>query len=42
MEPSKLKDHVFKKGKFTTPFNSIMTPLSDDDSWSYGRLPEYL
>lgn len=42
MEPSKLKDHVFKKGKFTTPLNAIMTPLSDDDSWSYGRLPEYL
>ncbi|WP_042435614.1 DUF5677 domain-containing protein [Faecalispora jeddahensis] len=42
MEPSKLKDHVFKKGKFTTPLNTIMTPLNDDDSWSYGRLPEYL
>ncbi len=42
MEPSKLKDHVFKKGKFTTPLNAIMTTLSDDDSWSYGRLPEYL
>lgn len=42
MEPSKLKDHVFKKGKFTTPLNTIMTPLNDDDSWSHGRLPEYL
>lgn len=42
MEPSKLKDHVFKKGKFTTPLNTIMTPLNDDESWSHGRLPEYL
>lgn len=42
MEPSKLSDHIFKNGKFTTPFNSIMTELEDDKSWTYGRLPEYL
>lgn len=40
--PSKLKEHVLKKGKFITPFNTIMTSMSDDKSWTYGRLPEYL
>lgn len=40
--PSKLKDHIFNKGKFTTPLNTIMTNISDDKSWTYGRLPEYL
>lgn len=42
MQPSKLSDHIFKKGKFTTPFNTIMTQLDDEKSWTYGRLPEYL
>lgn len=44
MEPSKLSDHVLKKGKFTTPFNAIptMTELEDEKTWAYGRLPEYL
>lgn len=40
--PSKLKDHIFNKGKFITPLNTIMTNISDDKSWTYGRLPEYL
>lgn len=40
--PSKLSEHVFKKGKFTAPFNTIMSSISDDKSWTYGRLPEYL
>lgn len=40
--PSKLSEHEFKKGKFTTPLNTIMTSISDDKSWTYGRLPEYL
>ena len=40
--PSKLYEHVFKKGKFTAPFNTIMSSISDDKSWTYGRLPEYL
>ena len=44
MGPSKLSDHVFKKGKFITPLNSIpyMKAFSDDESWPYGRMPEYL
>lgn len=44
MPPSKLSDHIFKKGKFTTPLNSIpmMTEMEDKKSWTYGRLPEYL
>lgn len=44
MIPSKLSDHIFKKGKFTTPLNDIpnMTALADEKSWAYGRLPEYL
>lgn len=44
MQHSKLSDHVFKKGTFITPFNSIetMQELADEKSWTYGRLPEYL
>ena len=40
----KLTQHSFKKGKFTTPINSIpnMAPLEDEKSWTYGRMPEYL
>lgn len=41
---SKLSDHKFKKGKFITPFNSIpqIQELSDEKSWTYGRMPEYI
>ncbi len=44
MKPSGLANHNFKKGKFITPFNSIpmLKSLSDDESWTFGRLPEYL
>lgn len=44
MASSKLSEHVFKKGKFTTPLNSIptMSEMKDEKSWTYGRLPEYL
>lgn len=44
MEPSKLSDHVFKKGKFITPLHNIpnMAEFSDEKSWPYGRMPEYL
>lgn len=44
MEPSKLSDHVLKKGKFITPINNIPNAkeLSDEKSWTYGRMPEYL
>lgn len=41
---SKLSQHQFRKGKFITPMNSIpqMQELSDEMSWTYGRMPEYL
>ena len=41
---SKLSDHKFKKGKFISPINSIpqMQELSDNQSWTYGRMPEYI
>ena len=41
---SKLSDHKLKKGKFITPINSIpsMQELSDEKSWTYGRMPEYI
>lgn len=44
MHPSKLSDHIFKKGKFITPLNAIpmMEELPDEKSWTYGRMPEYL
>lgn len=44
MEHSKLSDHVFKKGKFITPLNDVpnIKEFSDEKSWIYGRMPEYL
>lgn len=44
MSYTKLSDHIFKKGKFVTPINSIplMHELEDEKSWTYGRMPEYL
>lgn len=39
---SKLSDHKFKKGKFIAPFNEFMTPVSNNESWYFGRLPEYI
>ncbi len=42
MEHSKLSDHKFKKGKFITPINEIMSELGKEESWYYGRLPEYI
>ena len=39
-----IEGHEFKKGKFITTFNSIhnLKLLEDYDSWTYGRMPEYL
>ena len=44
MRYSKLSEHTFRKGKFITPINTIPTSceLSDEKSWTYGRMPEYL
>ena len=44
MDHTKLSGHILKKGKFITPINAIptMEELSDEKSWTYGRLPEYL
>lgn len=44
MEHTKLEQHKFKKGKFITPLNDIpqMKAFSDNESWIYGRLPEYM
>lgn len=44
MVHSKLSDHTFKKGKFITPINAIpkVQELTDEKSWTYGRMPEYL
>lgn len=44
MKHSRLDDHVFKKGKFVTPFNSLswLREFEDEKSWVYGRMPEYL
>lgn len=38
---SKLSDHIFKKGKFITPWNKTIGSLSKMVSWSQNRLPEY-
>lgn len=42
MQHSKLYAHKFKKGRFITPFNEIGASMTDEESWSYGRLPEYI
>lgn len=42
MEHIKLKEHKLKKGVLISPWNEIMTPLSNNLSWFTGRLPEYL
>lgn len=36
------KGHKFKKGKFITPFNEILSELGKEEQWYLGRLPEYL
>ncbi|MDD4600312.1 hypothetical protein SDC9_11379 [bioreactor metagenome] len=42
MEHSKLSEHKFKKGKFVTPWNEFASEIGRENSWYYGRLPEYL
>ncbi|SYW03264.1 conserved hypothetical protein [Oenococcus oeni] len=42
MENSKLSEHLFKKGKFSTPIHNIFKDTDRDDSWIYGRMPEYI
>ncbi|MHB8278574.1 MAG: DUF5677 domain-containing protein [Candidatus Humimicrobiaceae bacterium] len=42
MSSSKLSDHIFKKGKFITPWNNALGSVSKMQSWSQNRLPEYL
>ncbi len=42
MNHSKLSDHTFKKGKFITPWNELMSEIGRENSWYHGRLPEYL
>ena len=39
---SKLSEHKFEKGKFVTPFNTHIKELTKENSWYYGRMPEYL
>jgi len=42
MEHSKLSAHRFRKGKFITPMNAVMSGIGQHDSWYHGRVPEYL
>lgn len=44
MKPGKLSEHIFKKGEFITPINSLpkLKDLEDEKSWTYGRMPEYI
>lgn len=37
-----MSDHIFKKGRFITPWNNALGSLSKMQSWSQNRLPEYL
>lgn len=41
MNYTKLTDHIFKNGKFITPFNNLEN-YTEGKSWDYYRLPEYL
>ncbi|GGG11565.1 hypothetical protein GCM10007425_02350 [Lysinibacillus alkalisoli] len=36
------KGHKFKKGKFITPFNELLSEIGKEEQWYLGRLPEYL
>ncbi|WP_461612087.1 DUF5677 domain-containing protein [Clostridium sp. Marseille-QA1073] len=42
MRYNKLSEHKFKKGKFIAPFNEFVTPVSNNETWCFGRLPEYI
>jgi hypothetical protein len=42
VERSKLSEHKFQKGKLITPFNQNFQELLKEDSWYYGRMPEYV
>ena len=37
-----MSDHIFKKGRFITPWNNAVGKLAKMQSWSQNRLPEYL
>lgn len=41
-ERSKLSDHKFEKGKLITPMNTIVSEMVKEESWYYGRIPEYV
>ena len=42
IERSKLSQHKFEKGKLITPFNQHFQDLLKEESWYYGRMPEYV
>lgn len=42
MNKIKLSDYKLKKGILKSPWNEIFNVLDENESWFYGRLPEYL
>lgn len=42
LERSKLSQHKFEKGKLIAPFNQHFQDLLKEESWYYGRMPEYV
>ena len=42
MQYTSLKSYKLKNGKFISPWNELATPMEDNKTWTYGRLPEYL
>lgn len=38
---TKLSEHIFKKGKFITPWNNALGDLLQNQSWALSRLPEF-
>jgi hypothetical protein len=42
IERTKLSQHKFEKGKLITPFNQHFQDLLKEESWYYGRMPEYV
>lgn len=42
MNKDKLSDHLFKGGKFITPWNNLLGDLTKNESWNLNRFPEYL
>jgi len=42
MSEIKLDEYIKEKGVLKSPWNSFLNLLTDEESWFFGRMPEYL